>query len=512
MSRGRLSPNLAWNLANFAGCMLIGLWFTPYLIRHLGVVGYGLVPLATSLAGYLGVLTVAMEAPISRFLTIALARNESEKANRIFNSGLWAVVGLLALVAIPALILSWKGLGWLSIPPEFHGQFTVLLICVLAMFATTTVGGIFGVSAYSANRFDISSSINLLANLLRVGAVVVLFAVFRPTVWMVGLAMVLSGIASLVLFVVVWVRLTPQLRLDLRSFSRPLVSEMAGFGGWTIINQLGVVLFVGIDLLVVNTLLGAEASARYAVAMTFAGLLRSAGGVVAMVFGPTILALYAKEDAEGLIHYSRQAVKFVGLLMVLPIGLVCGFARPLLGTWLGPAFESLWPLVMLLTFHLCVNLAVLPLFNIQVATGKVRCPGLVTCGMGGLNVLLAVLLAGPMGCYGVALAGVVILTLKNLVFTPLYCAHLLRLPWYTFLKETVQVALATTVLGAMAWGVADCLNLLGWTKLIGASAILSAVGVAAAYGCLLSGAERARLKEELRRLRAPLALVTSLGL
>jgi membrane protein EpsK len=183
--------------------------------------------------------------------------------------------------------------------------------------------------------------------------------------------------------------------------------------------------------------------------------------------------------------------------MALPIGLICGFSRPLLGTWLGQDFESLAPLMILLTAHLCLNLAVLPLFNIQVATGNVRWPGLVTCLMGGANLALALLLAGPCkwGFYGVAAAGAITLTLKNLVFTPLYCAHLLELRWHTFLKETLPVTAATLALSAAAAGTTSWLQLRGWRDLILAGAIVALAWAAFAYLCLLSRAERAKIRE-----------------
>ena len=195
-------------------------------------------------------------------------------------------------------------------------------------------------------------------------------------------------------------------------------------GGWILINQIGVLLYLGIDLVVVNKMVGPEAGGQYGAVMIWSTKLRSLAGVVAGVFGPTIISLYGRQDTTGLVAYCRRAVKFVGLVMALPTGLICGFAQPLLGIWLGPSFEPLAPLMMLMSIHLCVNLAVFPLFNIQVATNRVRVPGILTCVMGVGNLGLALLLAGPVGwgMYGVAAAGAVMLTAKNLVFTPIYGA------------------------------------------------------------------------------------------
>ncbi len=235
--------------------------------------------------------------------------------------------------------------------------------------------------------------------------------------------------------------------------------------------------------------------------------LRSLAGVVSGVFGPTIISLYGRQDTEGLVTYSRRAVKFVGLMLALPIGVICGFAHPLLRIWLGPAFEPLASLMSLMTVHLCVNLAVLPLFNIQVATHHVRLPGMMTCVMGLGSLGLALLLAGPVGwgMYGVAVAGAVMLTAKNLVFTPLYAARILGLGYGTFYREILPIVGMTLGLAGGAWWLARSFQLHTWLGL-GLSAIsIAAVFAAGTYFFLLSSDER---KHGLRLIR-PLRMLVS---
>jgi membrane protein EpsK len=146
----------------------------------------------------------------------------------------------------------------------------------------------------------------------------------------------------------------------------------------------------------------------------------------------------------------------------------------------------------LMTFHLCVNLGILPLFNINVATNNVRTPGTVTCIMGAANLGLAVLLAGPVGwgMYGVAAAGAIMLTAKNLIFTPLYGAYVLEIPYSTFFGKTVPIIVST--LGIAAAGrLADYLGLAsGWFGLTLVGGVISLVYAALAFKVLLNENER----------------------
>ena len=126
--------NLGGNLLNFMVAIAVGVFFTPYLIHHLGVAGYGLVPLATSFMSYLGLLTTAINAPLGRYMTMALTKKEILVANRFFNTAFWATSGLLAITFVPLLLICWKGLGWLKIPLGMESQFSILATCTLLVF------------------------------------------------------------------------------------------------------------------------------------------------------------------------------------------------------------------------------------------------------------------------------------------------------------------------------------------------------------------------------------------
>lgn len=261
-----------------------------------------------------------------------------------------------------------------------------------------------------------------------------------------------------------------------------------------VINQAGSLLYLSIDLAVVNKMVGAEAGGQYGAVMMWSAMLRSLAGVVSGVFGPTIISLYGKHEISALVIYCRHAIKFVGLMIALPIGLICGLARPLLSVWLGPAFEPLAPLMLLLSIHLCVNLAVLPLFNVQVAANRVRLPGIITCVMGVGNLGLALLLAGPVGwgMYGVAAAGAMMLTAKNIIFTPLYGAHILGLSYRAFYREILPVVGATVILAGAGWWLSHFFQLRTWIELGVAGIGLVGAYILVAYRFVLSNEERSQ--------------------
>jgi membrane protein EpsK len=184
------------------------------------------------------------------------------------------------------------------------------------------------------------------------------------------------------------------------------------------------------------------------------------------------------------------------LFLALPIGLICGLAQPLLVRWLGADYAQWGPLLALMVFHLCVNVAVYPIFTVQGAANRVRVPAIVTCVMGAGNALLAVALTYRMGMYGVALGGAIMLTAKNVVFSPLYAARVLGCGWHVFFGDILKVLGLTAVVTVLAFGAAHLAALTTWFRLAVAGLLVGLAYVPGVWFAFLSPNERAQLRTQ----------------
>ncbi|MHB9131494.1 MAG: lipopolysaccharide biosynthesis protein [Armatimonadota bacterium] len=493
VAQGRFALNIFANIANFAVGLFVGFWFTPYLIHHLDIASYGLISLATTLTGYLGLFTMALNSAVGRYLTIALTRQNEEEANRYFNTSLFGTLLLCGILLGPSIGFAWHIDHVINVPAGLEVlQVRVLFLCTLAVFLLATIGTPFEVSSFCCNRFDLRNMVAIGGTLFRIALVVTLFTFTIPSLAKVGIGLLAGAVIAFFGALIIWRILTPGLHIQGHHFSWTAMKQLTSTGGWVTVNNAGALLFLGIDLLVVNKLLGAQAGGHYAAILQWSALLRAFAGVIASVFAPTITAYYARGDMDGLIRYSRLAVKFLGLVMALPIGLICGLSYPLLQIWLGKPFAGLAPLLSLMTIHLCINLGIVPLFNLQMAANRVRWPGIVTFITGAINLGLALLLADRVGwgMYGVAAAGAIMLTAKNAVFTPLYGAHILRKPLLTFFRELLPIVVMTVLVAGIGWGAARIWSLTSWLSLIGVGLLLSLVYVVAVVAGCLSPQER----------------------
>ncbi len=474
----------------------LNLWLVPYLIRHLGVAAYGVVPLATTLTAYLGLITLSLNSALGRFLTIDLERCLFSSANRTFNTAFFASLMLCSVVGVVSFWVVAAAPRLFNLPQgqETSAQWLFALAALAFMFST--IESNFSISSWARNRFDLRNGVAMLSRIAQVGIILLAFMFFNAQLWHVGLGMLGASIVSLIASIALWRHLTPQLRIQISAFDRSKVRQLSGMSGWMLINQIGSLLFLNIDLIIVNLYFGAEKAGRYGAVLQLSAYLRTLANMLVGVLTPTILAKYAENDWAGMNRISAQSVKLIGIVIAIPIGLLCGLSKSFLTIWLGSSFQASALLLVALTVHLSINLAVLSLFPIQLALNKVRWPGLVTFGMGVANIGLAIGLArwGGWGVIGVAVAGAITLTLKNAIFTPIYSAAIQRLPWWTFLSVMMHGLVGTIALAIVAHSLSILWAIDSWTKLVTAGSILSILYCGIVYFFGLNRNDRASLR------------------
>jgi len=429
--------NFLTNMIVFGLNIIINLYMTPFYITHLGIDGLGVVRMALLLPIYIGLATIIISGAVGRFLTLSLHEKNVNAANEFFNTSLFGISAIM-LATVPLMVyISLNITNFLNIPLIYSEQASSFFLGIFIASEITVFSTLFLIPAYANNRLDIQNYIKIATLFLQTSAILILFTLLSSNIIYIGYSYISASFVGLLLSILVWKEFAPFLHIHRTFFKINKLKEITSMGSWLLINQLGSILFLSIDLLVINYFFGPEATGDYSVVLQWSILIRSMAGVIASIFGPIIVISYAKKNFDEIVSYSKSAVKFMGILIAIPIGLLMGFSEALFSLWLGFEFVKLVPLLWLMLSHLVINLTVLPLFSINTAYNKVKVPALVSLGFGAINLLLAILLSifSDLGIYGVALAGAIVLTAKNAVFTPIYAAYILNISWSTFIKE-----------------------------------------------------------------------------
>jgi membrane protein EpsK len=204
-----------------------------------------------------------------------------------------------------------------------------------------------------------------------------------------------------------------------------------------------------------------------------------------------------------MVAYIKNAIRYLGIALALPVGIICGLSDSLLLSWVGKDFVSAATLMVILTMPLAINLSYQPVSTIPYALNKVSVPGIADVLLIVFNVALALLLSQKfgMGLYGIAIAGGITLIIRNIIFSTLYASHILKRHPLTFTNQIItpiSAVLMVTAIGRMLTFAYQPTNMLG----IGLTALLiTIIYLPIVYVLYLKSKERLHLRSVLMKLR-----------
>jgi len=482
--------NIVSNGGLFLINTIISFWFTPYLVRSLGSELYGFIPLVNSAVNYFGIITLSLNASTSRYLMIELEKEDVERSNRIFNTSLVGTLTMI-LVAIPVgALLVYYAADIFQVPIDSKRDIQFLMIgSILAFFLTTLRSG-FSIASYSQNRFDLRNILSFLGRLGQVVVVLLLFTIDQPNLIYAGIGIIVVSLISLLGDIYLWKKLLPVLKIKLGMFNLNLFKEMLGTNFWMLINHIGFLLFMNIEMIVANRYLSLSMAGMYGALLTIPNNLRTIANMVSGIWGPLIISKYSRDDYSGIDRVAKTAMKLIGLLIALPIGFVSGVSGVFLGFWLGPEFEALSWIAVVMSFNVLINTLTLPLFAIYRSMNKVKIPAVVTGLTGILYFIVSVLFTKQFGPLGLAAAGGLVLAFRNVFFISIYSAMLLKKKWWHYLGNFIPALLITIFVALLSYGFLLIFEVMNFFELLIIGGGISAIYLVCAYFFGLSKKEK----------------------
>lgn len=472
--RKQVPKNLAINILSFGITFLIGIWLTPYLLKQLGVVAYGLIPLAMFLSQYVSVILNSINISIDKFYLESLHKNEDENSNKIFTTSLIIILTFIFFQLLIMAIVLFNITYFFTIPNKLVQDAIWLFGLTFLGFSISLIRGIYGTTLFAYNRLDISRGIDILQNIVRVVIIVSLFILDEVSLKAVGIANLIAAIVAFIPTYYYFKKLTPQIKIKLSYFDKSKVSDISKMSTWIIINQVGVLLLGNIDLYLVNTMIDGKATGEYAIVIQVATIFRTLSGLFAGLITPIVMIYYAKNEIENVNIALSIASKFMAIFISIVLGVTFVFAPILIGIWLGTEYVYLSSLISFSLLFLLFSVPTMPLFSVNVATSKVKIPAVTTIIFGILNsVLMIVLLkATDLGLWAVVIAKLFLELAYNSIFMPIYVSKIMKVKIWTFLRIPFLSVLLTSIVFTLVYFINQYLLLESFLPILSFSIIM----------------------------------------
>lgn len=460
----------------------IGLSFflTPYIVETLGKEGYGFYPLSSNFVMYAGILTTALNSMSSRFITISLEKKDIKQVNTYFNSVLFGnlLVSLFFLVVGGLFIFFADAI--LDIPIGLKLDVKFLFAFVFLGLIINVSSSVFSVSAFALNRFDRLAMINIGVNIIRLLTIIILFYIFTPRLYFLGLASVFSALYFLFASYRVTKKLLPEVHFSLNDFSWNALSILVGAGVWNSILALSNVINTQVDLILANRFFGASEMGLLSLTKIVPTALQMLLGIVVPLFLPDLLKAYANGEISKMKTNLDFSFKAIFIIVLFPVAIFFVYGEDFFKLWL-PNEDStqLYRLSIITLTPLLIHGTIETIHHVFVITNKLKAASFWGIFISLTSFILVILLCrySNLGIYAIPMAGLLTGTISHLTFTPLYAAKCLDENAVYFYKRILKGTFSFLLLFALAfiWKEAKLVITTTWLGLFSNLFILGSV-------------------------------------
>lgn len=485
-ARRQMAVNITAAIVSFSVTMGINFFLTPYLVQQLGTEAYGFIGLANNFVQYATIITAALNAMSGRFISIAYHRGEYAQASALFTSVLTAdliIAGMMMLLG--AGVVTWVDV-LLNIPAALVRTVQITFSLTFLAYIISIITAVFTTAAYVKNRIDISSIRDIAAHLLKAVFILLLFLVFPPKLYFVALATVGSNLFLLAINVTVKKKILPEIQVSFRQFEFPLVKTLIAAGIWMSLAQLGNTLVSGLDLLVCNLSVSATMMGLMSIAKTIPGSIAVLINTIANVFSPKYTILYAKGNIPELVHEVKMTSRLQSFLLTVPIAGFIVFGEDFYRLWQPDKTALEISIICVISVLSCVmylftsHTQALTMLNS--VCNRMKLPVLVTLGVGFSSIALVIICLNvckmdeTTAAYLIAGISSCLMSVRALVFIPVYAAHLLRQRWTTFYPMLLRSLLTFVVVVLLFMMLRSLVTITNWFSLVAVCAVAAVFG------------------------------------
>jgi O-antigen/teichoic acid export membrane protein len=426
-------------VSNWAGLgvnALLSLLLTPILLHGLGSLYFGMFMLVASVLDSCGLLDFGMRTATFRFLARYHGSGQRDELNRTFASGIVIACVSAALILLASLVAVWVLPRFFAVPSPDRPLFRALILLLGASVASAFLSQFLGTYLCAFRRFDFYNLNSALTGILR-SVLIVIALHLRGGVLSVAAITLSCSLLSLLASTCLVRIADPSLAFSTRGISVARIRELLGFSGNAFLGTLGDQLRFFIDSVVIGRVLGIAFITPFVIPGRLMVLFREMGFSLASPMSGVMSEHAGRGDNDALRASFLRATRlclllslFVGLLL-----LVDGAA--LIRLWVGPAYASSYPLMLVLLAGYFLMLAQQPSVDLLLAQGRHRLRGWWNLGEGAANLGLSIYLGRRYGLIGIAVGTAAPMIFVQLFIQPWYAMRTIALPPGRYLREAL---------------------------------------------------------------------------
>ncbi len=338
---------------------IVGLLYTPYMLRMMGQSEYGLYSLVASVIAYLTVLDLGFGNAIVRYTAKFRAEKKTEEQYEMFGMFflLYLVIGIIAFGIGLGLYFNVDTLFGNTMTAVELGRARIMMLLLVANLAFTFPMSIWGSIIQAYEDFVFQKSLNIIRIILNTIVMICLLLFGYKAVAMVVVQTIFNVLTLVINFIYCRRKLNIHIYFRFRHFHWGFLKEVAIYSFWIFLNAIMDRVYWSTGQFVLGAMVGTAAVAVFAIAIQLEGMYMQFSTAISSVFLPKVTAMVAtnrsrKEISDLFIRTGR--IQYIVLAYILSGFII--FGRQFIELWAGAGYSDAYMISLLFFIPLTVPL------------------------------------------------------------------------------------------------------------------------------------------------------------
>ena len=431
--------------------VIIGLSYTPVMIRILGQSEYGLYSTVSSTISLLSIVNLGFNNSYIRYYAKYKQEGKEEeiyKLNGLFVI-IFSVISLIALLAGSFLTFNLKLVFDKGLTDSEYALARILMAILTVNLALSFPMSIFSNIISANERFILLKSLGILKTVVGPLVTLPLLLIGYRSVAMVTVSLSVSVFTDVLYFIVVKCKLKQ--KFIFHSFEKGLFSKLFTYTGFIAINMVVEHVNWNVDKFLLGRFCGTTEVAIYNVGYLLFQYYMVFSLSIAGVFTPKIHAIVNQTADDLVLQKQRLTDLFVrvGRIQFMVLSLVATgvvfFGQGFIYFWVGTGYEKSYYVALLLMIPATIDLIQNCAMEIQRALDRHRFKSYASLVMAGVNLILSIFLCQRFGSIGAVIGTSVSFLMVNGIVMNIYYHKRCNIDVGVFWKQIARMTLGLLI-------------------------------------------------------------------
>lgn len=446
--------------------MLVGLLYTPYMLRMMGQSEYGLYSLVASVISYLTVLDLGMGNAIIRYTAKYRAEGKTTEQYEMFGMFLllYIVIGAVAFGAGLGLYFNVDTLFGATMTVEEIEKARIMMLFLIFNLAVTFPMSIFGSIITAYERFVFPKVVSIIRVVLNTIIMVCLLRMGYKAIAMVILQTVFNILTLVINYIYCKYKLN--IKIFFRKFNWSFLKEVAIYSFWIFLNVIMDKIYWNTGQFVLGAFVGTAAVAVFALAINLEHIYMNFSTAISTVFLPKVTGMVTRNDNRKEISdlfIKTGRIQYIVMCFILSGFIV--FGRNFISLWAGDGYEDVYTITLMFFVSLLIPLVQNLGITILQARNQMRFRSLLYIVIAVISLGAQVVLSKEYGGIGCAIAVSGALLLGQGLIMNIYYYKKQDLDVLKFWKEIIKMSIMPIILVVVSMYLLRSVALDGWAEL-----------------------------------------------